>query len=129
MARPRLVKDLMIADDVMRLSRIRHLPVVEDDSDDLAGILSSRDLLQGALSRAVGYGERARQRLMGTLVVKEVMTTDPVTIAPDASLREAARVMLDRKIGCLPVVEDGRLVGLLTESDMLAFVARDEDAG
>jgi CBS domain-containing protein len=49
------------------------------------------------------------------------MATDPVTTTPDTPLADAARVMLERKIGCLPVVEDGRLVGILTESDFLRF--------
>jgi CBS domain-containing protein len=112
---------LSIADDVMRLGRIRHMPVLDDRSDDLVGIVSQRDLFRGALAGALGYGEHAQQRVMGTLVIKEIMSTDPVTTTPDTPLADAARVMLARKIGCLPVVEDGRLVGILTESDFLRF--------
>lgn len=113
--------ELSIADDVMRLGRIRHMPVLDDHSDDLVGIVSQRDLFRGALAGALGYGEHAQRRVMSTLVIKEVMTTDPVTTTPETPLADAARVMLERKIGCLPVVEDGRLVGLLTESDFLRF--------
>jgi CBS domain-containing protein len=109
---------LSIADDVMRLGRIRHMPVVDDD-DQVVGIVSQRDLFRGALSRALGYGAHAQQKLLGQLVVKEVMTNDPVTIGPDAPLAEAARLMLERKIGALVVVEEGRLVGILTESDFV----------
>jgi CBS domain-containing protein len=118
---------LSIADDVMRLGRIRHMPVLEDRSDDLVGIVSQRDLFRGALAGALGYGEHAQQKVMGTLVIKEIMTTDPLTTTPETSLADAARVMLERKIGCLPVVEDGRLVGMLTESDFLRFAV--EHAG
>lgn len=113
--------ELSIADDVMRLGRIRHMPVLDDHSDDLVGIVSQRDLFRGALAGALGYGEHAQRRVMSTLLIKEVMTTDPVTTTPETPLADAARVMLERKIGCLPVLEDGRLVGLLTESDFLRF--------
>jgi CBS domain-containing protein len=109
---------LSIADDVMRLGRIRHLPVLDDDGL-LVGIVSQRDLFRGALARALGYGAHAQQKLLGQLLVKEVMTNDPISIAPDAPLAEAARLMLERKVGALPVVEAGRLVGILTESDFV----------
>ena len=109
---------LSIADDVMHLGRIRHLPVIDDDGL-LVGIVSQRDLFRGALARALGYGAHAQQKLLGQLVVKEVMTNDPITISPDASLAEAARLMLKHKIGALVVIEDGRLAGILTESDFV----------
>ena len=118
---------LAIADDVMRLGRIRHTPVLEDHSDDLVGIVSQRDLFRGALAGALGYGQHAQQKVMSMLVIKDIMATDPVTTTPDTPLADAARVMLERKIGCLPVVEDGRLVGILTESDFLRFAV--EHAG
>ena len=62
--------------------------------------------------------------MLDTLVVKEVMRTDVITTTPDEPLAEAARVMLERKIGCLPVIEGGRLVGILTEGDFVALAAR-----
>ena len=109
---------LSIADDVMNLGRIRHLPVIDDDGA-LVGIVSQRDLFRGALARSLGYGAHAQQKLLGQLLVKEVMTNDPVTIGPDAPLAEAARLMLQRKIGCLVVVEQERIAGILTESDFV----------
>jgi CBS domain-containing protein len=115
---------LSIADDVMHLGRIRHMPVVDDDGL-LVGIVSQRDLFRGALARALGYGAHAQQKLLGQLVVKEVMTNDPVTIGPDAPLSEAAAIMLKRKIGCLVVVEGGRPVGILTESDFVKRFTED----
>jgi CBS domain-containing protein len=113
---------LRLADDLMRMERIRHLPVLDDDGT-IVGIVSQRDLFRGALARSMGYGEHAQQRLLEQLQVKEVMTNEPVSIGPDARLREAAALMLERRIGCLPVVEDGRLVGILSESDFLRRVA------
>jgi CBS domain-containing protein len=118
-------EELSVADELMRMARIRHLPVLDDDGE-VVGILSQRDLFRGALARALGYGERAQERMLGMLVVKEVMTNNPVTIAPDASVGDAAREMLERKIGCLPVVESGRLVGILTESDLVRLAAQQD---
>jgi len=114
---------LTLADDVMRLGRIRHLPVL-DENGQLAGILTQRDLFRGALAKALGYGERAQRQLMDTLVVKEVMTSEVITTTPDTPLAEAAQVLIERKIGCLPVVEAGRLVGIITEADFVALAAR-----
>jgi CBS domain-containing protein len=116
---------LTLADDIMRLGRVRHLPVVDDDGQTLAGIVTQRDLFRDALAQALGYGKHAQRQLLDSLVVKDVMATEVVTIRPDASLAYAARVLTERKIGCLPVVENGRLVGILTEGDFVALIARD----
>ena len=112
-------------DDVMRLGRIRHLPVVEDDDETkIVGLVSLRDLFRGSLARALGYGTRAQQKLLDMLVVKEVMTTELITTTPETPLVEAARLMSRRKLGCLPVVEDGKLVGILTEGDFVSLAAK-----
>jgi CBS domain-containing membrane protein len=118
---------LTLADDIMQLGRIRHLPVLDDDAKNLVGIVSQRDLFRGALARALGYGEHARRKVLDTLLVKEVMSTDVLTTTPDAPLAEAAQVLMERKIGCLPVVENGVLVGIVTEADFVAMVARKSD--
>jgi CBS domain-containing membrane protein len=115
---------LTLADDIMRLGRVRHLPVVDDDGQLLVGIVSQRDLFRDALAQALGYGRHAQRKILDTLSVKEVMTTELVTTSPETSLVEAARVLTERKIGCLPVVENGRLVGILTEGDFVAQFAR-----
>ena len=114
---------LTLADDIMQLGRIRHLPVL-DDEDQLVGIVSQRDLFRGALARALGYGQHAQRKVLEALLVKEVMSTDVLTTTPDTPLVEAARVLMERKIGCLPVVQDGHLVGIVTEADFVAMVAR-----
>jgi CBS domain-containing protein len=114
---------LSIADNVMQLGRIRHLPVIDEDGE-LVGIVSQRDLFRGALVRAFGYGSSAQKRVMNTIVVKEVMATGVQTATPDMPLKEAARLMSEKKIGCLPVVDDGKLVGIVTEGDFVAFLAR-----
>jgi CBS domain-containing membrane protein len=115
---------LTLASDIMQLGRIRHLPVLEDDSSRLVGILSQRDLFRGALAHALGYGQHAQRKMLESLLVKEVMTTDLVTTSPDTPLIDAARVLMERKIGCLPVIEGGGLVGILTEADFVAMFVR-----
>jgi CBS domain-containing protein len=114
---------LALADQIMELGRIRHLPVLDEDGR-LAGVLSRRDLLRGALASALGYGQRAQQRLLETLYVKDAMSTEPRAISPDAPLAEAAATMATHKIGCLPVLQGDALVGILTEGTFVELVAR-----
>jgi CBS domain-containing protein len=115
--------ELLMADTVMRTERIRHLPILDDDGR-LVGILSQRDLFLNALVRALGHGSVARDRALGSIEVKQVMTEDVVTTTPETPIAAAAQVMVDRKIGCLPVVKDDALVGILSESDIVSAVAR-----
>lgn len=109
---------LRSADDIMRLGRIRHLPVVDEDGS-LAGIVSQRDLFHSGLMRALGYGSHAQAKVLDTMVVKEAMHTEVLTTTPETPLAEAAKLMLERKVGCLVVLEGGKLAGILTESDFV----------
>src|ERR1700722_3859359 len=111
---------LTLADDIMQLGRVRHLPVLDDDGQTLVGIVTQRDLFRDALAQALGYGKTAQRKLLDSLSLNDVMATAVVTIRPDASLVYAARVLTERKIGCLPVVENGRLVGILTVDHFVA---------
>lgn len=108
---------LSVAEDVMRLGRIRHLPVV-DERGELCGIVSQRDLLRSAILKGQPDAQGV-PRTAETLRVDEVMTRVVVTIGPDASLREAAATMFQQKLGCLAVVEHGKLIGILTEADFV----------
>ncbi len=110
---------LLLAKDIMNLGRIRHFPVVEDD--EVVGVVSQRDLYRASLGTVMQYGEKAQRAFLESVAVKEVMA-DPISISPDATVRDAARLMLEHKIGCLPVLEDSRLVGIVTETDMLQVV-------
>jgi CBS domain-containing protein len=109
--------ELSLANDIMRLGRIRHLPVV--DGPSLVGIISERDLFRSSLAHALGYATKDTRDLMKTLHIKDVMVTGVITITPDMDLCEATKIMIEEKIGCLPVVEDSLLVGLITETDIL----------
>ena len=113
---------LLVADDLMRLGRIRHLPVV-DETGELVGIVSQRDLFHSGLIKALGYGTHAQRQALDMVVVKEAMRTQVMTTGLDTPLRDAAKVMLDRKIGCLVVLDQGRIAGILTESDFVKLVA------
>jgi CBS domain-containing protein len=103
---------------------IRHLPVV--DGDVLVGVVSDRDLLS-----ATGWlrawparaGVPSTFACTPSLTVRDVMTRDPVTTVPGASLTDALIEVLTRRIGCLPVVEHGRLVGILSETDLLREIS------
>jgi CBS domain-containing protein len=69
------------------------------------------------------YGEKAQRAFLEGIAVKEVMTAPVITIAPHATVQEAARVMMEKKIGCLLVLEGPKLVGIVTETDMLKLIA------
>jgi len=108
---------LELADHLMALGRIRHLPVV--DEGRIVGVVSGRDLFRAAFAEALGCGSKARRRLLRSIGVKEIMSEPAVTVPPDTSARDAARLMLEQRIGCLPVVQGGVLIGLVTETDLL----------
>jgi CBS domain-containing protein len=112
---------LDVADDVMRLGRIRHIPVVAEGA--LVGILSQRDLFRAGLSSLLQLKYTAERDWLAAIPIRAVMTTCVFTAHPRTTIQEAVTIMLDKKIGCLPVVEDDRLVGLLSESDCLRYLA------
>ncbi len=116
------VDRLAVVDDLMRLGHIRHLPVVTADAR-VVGIVSQRDLFRAAVSSVLDFDRGAERDWFAKIPVATVMTTDVITIAPDAPIRAAVELMLARRIGCLPVVEDGRLVGLVGETDCLRHLA------
>ena len=112
---------LSTVEDIMTLGRVRHMPVVR--GGQLVGVVSERDLLRASLSNLSGFGNEQRRAFLQVVEIKRVMSAPPVVIDPDASVKEAALVMAERKIGCLPVLEGGRLVGMLTETDVLRYFA------
>lgn len=109
----REVDDVALAEALLRLGGIRHLPVVRDRK--LVGILTQRDILRSGTSGKPGARE---------LLVTDVMTKEPTAVRPATGLAHAARIMLERKFGCLPVCdESGLLVGIVTEADFVRFAA------
>jgi CBS domain-containing protein len=108
-------------DDIMNLGHVRHLPVVK--AGELVGVVSERDLLRASLSSISNVGLDEKKAFLNSVKIREVMSMRLITIQPDATIQEAAEIMADEKIGCLPVVEDGHLIGMLTETDLLHHVA------
>ena len=115
-------EELQIADNIMNLGRVRHMPVVDADGA-LLGIVTQRDLFRSALIRLLGFGSAMDERSLRGIRIKEVMTTNPRTTTPDTPLAKAAGEMCRYKVGCLPVLESGKVVGILTEGDFVAEFA------
>ena len=101
--------DSMLLD---RVERIRHIPV-EDAHHRLVGLVSYRSLLR--------YYGRYSDQNKETTRVTEIMKRDPYTVSPKTATADAIRLMRDKQIGCLPVVENGRLIGILTERDFMVI--------
>ncbi len=116
--------EIALADDLMNLGRVRHIPVL-DENENLVGILTQRDLFRSALLQSLGYGAVAQDRALKGIRIQSVMTTGVVTASPTTPLSEAAERMVRQKVGCLPVLEGAKLVGILTEADFVnAFVEK-----
>jgi acetoin utilization protein AcuB len=119
-------EQLSLASDIMNLARIRHLPIIEGER--LVGIISQRDLFRASLASVMGYDYAATRDHLKSVSIKEAMVSEVITVGPETGIQEAGRIMLDKKIGCLPVVEDHRLVGMVTETDVLrCFLMQYED--
>lgn len=112
---------LRIVGEIMELGRVRHLPVVR--AGKLVGVVSQRDLFHASLSNVIGIPRDEQELFLEGVKIGEVMSTPPSWIGPEATVQEAAALMAQRKIGCLPVLDGEKLVGILTETDVLAHFA------
>ena len=113
---------LGLAEDIMQLARIRHLPVLS--AGIVVGIVSQRDLYRAAVSSMLQLKRSAEREWLASVPVRAVMSPNVVTAAPDDSVHTAVKLMLRHRIGCLPVIEHGKLVGLVSETDCLRHLAR-----
>lgn len=112
---------LRIVSEIMEHGSVRHLPVVR--RGDLIGVVSQRDLLKASLSNVMGLPAEEQSLFLEGVNITEVMSSPAVTIGAEATVQEAARLMAARKIGCLPVMENGAFAGIVTETDVLAYFA------
>lgn len=117
-----------LAEAMMGLKHIRHVPIV-DDAGRLEGLVTHRDLLAACVSTLAPLSDDERSSLQLSVPVSRLMQRDVWTITSSAPALSAARLMRDHKIGCLPVVDDGALVGILTATDLLDLAARSLDVG
>ncbi|MEA4857053.1 MAG: CBS domain-containing protein [Solidesulfovibrio sp.] len=109
---------LLEAQKAMERGRIRHLPII-DAAGAFVGLLTHRDLLAASVSRLAEIDEATQEEIYSGIPISEVMRTDVAMGTPGLPLRQAAEVLLTQKYGCLPVVEGGKLVGILTASDFI----------
>ncbi len=113
------------AHKLMKSSRIRRLPVV--DHGRIVGILTLGDVREASPSDATSLNIFEMNFLLARLTVDKIMTRDPIVISPNATIREAAQIMLESKIGGLPVVDGERLVGIITESDIFRVLVQEPE--
>jgi CBS domain-containing protein len=113
----------------MHQARVRHLPVVNHEGL-LVGVVTDRDLRHHLFSPPVykDLGVISMDVLLKAVPVADIMSTDVIAVTPEDNLVDAARCMLEEKIGSLPVVEGGRAVGIITETDLLRQICRADTA-
>ncbi|HEU4341499.1 MAG TPA: CBS domain-containing protein [Candidatus Binatia bacterium] len=113
---------LDLANDVISLGRIRHIPITEDGR--LVGMLTERDLMGAAAAEIFGLKHKQKSALLKSVLIKDVMKKKVITVAPETKIKDAAHLMAAKKIGCVPVLSEGTLVGLVTTTDVLRYVER-----
>ncbi len=116
-------EDLAQLTALMEDIHVRHVPVI-DEEGILRGLVSHRDLLSSVLYAQQDLPQNELQELLKSMTVKEIMVEGVETAEADQDITDAGSIMLDNKLGCLPVVEGDRLVGILTEADFVKFVVK-----
>ena len=110
------------ASDLMRREKVHRLPVL-DKNKNLVGVITEKDVLYASPSPATSLSIHEMAYLLSKLKVKDLMTRDVVTITEDTTVEEAARLMVDQDLSCLPVVNaTGKLVGIVSKSDMFRIL-------
>jgi len=112
--------NLLDAQKIMIEKKIRRLPVI--DKGKLVGIVTEHDLFESTPSRINPMGAQQLHYILSSMKVKDVMTRNPITVSPQTPFEDALRIGQEKKIGSFPVVENGKLVGIITESDIVRFL-------
>jgi len=107
---------------LMEEHHIRRLPVLEDD--ELVGIITLGDIREAQPSDVNSLRSYEAEYLINLITVDTVMTADPICVKPENTIADAAQIMLERKIGGLPVIHDGKLVGIITETDFCRLLTQ-----
>jgi CBS domain-containing membrane protein len=111
---------LELARSLMRIKHVRHVPIVDQDNN-FAGLLTHRDLLAQTISHLAEIDAEEQEYLDRHIHIMNIMKTDVLSVDPDMDVCTAIKTLLEHKYGCLPVVEDGKLVGIVTEADFLTL--------
>jgi CBS domain-containing membrane protein len=118
---------LYTAKQIMEMARVRHVPIV-DAKDTFIGLITHRDMLSVAVSKLSDIDASTQDELDAGIPLREIMRDDVHTVSSKDLLRDAAQILLEHKYGCLPVVDDGKLVGIITEADFLRLTISLMDA-
>ena len=109
---------LELVRSLMRIKHVRHVPIVEKDNT-FVGLMTHRDLLAQTISHLADVDEKEQEYLDRHIHIMNIMKTDVVTADPEMDVCSAITILLENKYGCLPVVSEGKLVGIVTEADFL----------
>jgi CBS domain-containing membrane protein len=109
---------LELVRSLMRIKHVRHVPIVEADNT-FVGLMTHRDLLAQTISHLAEIDEKEQEYLDRHIHIVNIMKTDVLTADPDMDICSAISLLLEHKYGCLPVVSEGKLVGIITEADFL----------
>ncbi len=118
---------LRTARSMMSLARIRHIPIA-DKAGAFIGLLTHRDILKASISRFAEVDRSVQDEIDAGIPIAEIMRTDVTAVSSDLDVRDAAELLLNHKYGCLPVVDDDKLVGIITEADFLKLTISLMDA-
>jgi len=113
---------LRLADDVMILTDLRHFPVLEEGK--AIGVIHRLDLVRASLVSLIKYRNQSPGEILSSVAVHDLNMELPTTVSPKATLREAARIVVEKKADCLLVVEEGKVIGLATRTDLLREMAK-----
>ncbi len=112
--------NVTVADEMMKWRNFRHIPVV-NDQNEIVGIITNRDILKISVSAFAGISQRDQRFIHNKLKAKDVMQSKIITVPENTSLFAAAKILTTNKIGCLPIISKGKLVGIVTEADFVKF--------
>jgi CBS domain-containing membrane protein len=122
---------LELVRSLMRIKHVRHVPIVEDDNT-FVGLMTHRDLLAHTISYLADIDDEEQEYLDRHIHIMNIMKTDVLTAAPEMDVCTAISILLENKYGCLPVISEGKLVGIVTEADFLnltlGMLQKSEDA-
>ena len=114
---------LELVRSLMRIKHVRHVPIVEQDNT-FVGLMTHRDLLAQTISHLADVDDNEQEYLDRHIHIMNIMKTDVITAEPEMDVCEAISMLLEHKYGCLPVVTDGKLVGIVTEADFLKLTQK-----